>query len=52
MSEKSPCKPKVRKKNLAEGNLPFKVKCPGIIIKIPLTVMTANFLQNALKQCF
>ena len=36
------------KKILAEGNLAFKV----IILKIPLIVMTANFLQNALKQRF
>ena len=40
------------KKILAEGNLVFKVKCQGIIIKIPLIVMTVNFLQNALKQRF
>ena len=37
-------------KILAEGNLPFKVKCQGIIIKIQLIVMKANFLQNALKR--
>ena len=40
------------KKILAEGNLPLKVKCQGIIIKIPFIVMTANFLENALKQRF